>query len=61
MTSKSLWMDIEVAPEAEVLDGVHDAMSPSSARALPGSLLPMSSPSAANPLSSSTAAASAEA
>ena len=24
MTSKSLWMDIEVAPEAEVLDGVHE-------------------------------------
>ena len=24
MTSKSLWMDIEVAPEAKVLDGVHE-------------------------------------
>ncbi len=24
MTSKSLWMDTEVAPEAEVLDGVHE-------------------------------------
>src|SRR6476620_1858386 len=24
MTSKSLWMDIDVAPDAEVLDGVHE-------------------------------------
>ena len=24
MTSKSLWMDTEVAPGAEVLDGVHE-------------------------------------
>ena len=24
MTSKSLWMDIEVAPDAKVLDGVHE-------------------------------------
>ena len=24
MVSKSLWMDIEVAPDAEVLDGVHE-------------------------------------
>jgi glycine/D-amino acid oxidase-like deaminating enzyme len=24
MTSKSLWMDIEVAPDAQVLDGVHE-------------------------------------
>ena len=24
MTSKSLWMDTEVAPQAEVLDGVHE-------------------------------------
>ena len=24
MTSKSLWMDIEVAPDARVLDGVHE-------------------------------------
>jgi hypothetical protein len=23
MTSKSLWMDIDVAPDAEVLDGVN--------------------------------------
>ena len=24
MTSKSLWMDIEVAPDAKVLDGAHE-------------------------------------
>jgi hypothetical protein len=24
MTSKSLWMDIEVSPDAKVLDGVHE-------------------------------------
>jgi cation diffusion facilitator CzcD-associated flavoprotein CzcO len=24
MASKSLWMDIDVAPDAEVIDGVHE-------------------------------------
>ena len=61
MTSKSLWMDIDVAPGAKVLEGVHECDVASSVRALPGFQLRTSSANEANPSSSLTVAASAEA
>ena len=49
MTSKSLWMGTEVAPEAEVLDGVHECDVAVIGSGIAGISTPMSSASAANP------------